>query len=1404
MRANQASPILRGSGQARRRLRLGWVLALALACVVTTAGGYALYTFRKHRNTLNLLKEAREAYAVGNWKEAVASYRLYLRREGADEASLVPYADALWERMKETPEVAGETVQALRRLVRVHPDDTQSLSRLVNIYLQVGEFGLAEELGKSWLTAAPGSADAVLAAARAAHGLHKDADAARGLAEAITKAPGETRLYPPLIELLVDRLERKDEGAEWLDKALRVGSESHEIQMAAFLFHHRTGDPAKAEEHLKRALALAPDAVEVLVPAAAFYLSRKDMDESDRLLRQAEATSPGNRMVLSARTSWAIVKSEPSRLEGTADELAASAGKTELDLLARAAELYLRAGRLDRADECIERLSAAPRGSGREMVDVWLDTLRGARILLDGRPYAAIPLLDRAFRRQPSGLWAAELLALAYQRTGEPEETAELYRRILQVSPNVTAARLALARVEWRQGRIREAREQVALISDASGEEARQAKLLRIACELRQASQEKRPPKDGPSLRKTLEDIAATRPSDEAVIGLLAQCLALLGESARAVELLGGWTADAPAVAGAAAELSGLLLAEKQFDVAGALADQLLARFPDAFQGHALRVRTLARSGRWADAAAHVERCALSGPAKGGLWELLADEYALADQPGPATAAYRLALPLLPDQIGVRHKLIRRSESMDEARPLVEEIRSIEGEDGVHWKFERAWALLRHERARSAGEAVELLKQCLSARPAWVSARVILGSAQEAAGALAEAADAYRAAITQKPELATDTVAIRLVEVLKRLGRFSEADAVLGPLSAALPDSPDVLRLEMDKQLRNRRVASAAAVAERLLELRGDDPAWAGVTADLQLRAGNAVKAEQIARSALEQHPDSTTLMASVARAMIAQGHEDEAEASVRDFASTRRDGLSHLLLAQVLMYLNKPTDAELAIAAAIQHAPGDAVVYAAAADFWGARGDRSRQIDMARQAVELRGESAAESLTLATLLATGGTAAEREEAGAIVQGRLKANGQDAASLLLQAQLAATAQPPDFTLAEASAQKALAIEPQSVLAHKTLAAIQGRSGKVTPAGETIAAGLNVAPDDTELLLSSAQLHVHRGDYDEAIAPLRRLLRLRPRLPEALRLLAAAYQFAGQSDEAINYLERQAPPEQWTQLETILLAKLYETKKDLSRAEALLRRAVEMDKRSAEAFQEYVHYFARRGGFDQVYALASQRRAEFPADVESVAAAAEILGTLSPDASLRQTAIDWLKETAAKHPDQAAAATYRCGLCYYQQGDLANAEAMFAEASRLDPTAGKPVNALAWLYCENLSQPDKALGLLDKYLGGSGAANAEMLDTYATVLLRLGRLDAAKQKLLACLDLAGQTPTFTAANYHLGLVLLKSNAPDEARAYVRRALQLQERMGGLSAKEREEAQRLLVSELRESP
>ena len=65
------------------------------------------------------------------------------------------------------------------------------------------------------------------------------------------------------------------------------------------------------------------------------------------------------------------------------------------------------------------------------------------------------------------------------------------------------------------------------------------------------------------------------------------------------------------------------------------------------------------------------------------------------------------------------------------------------------------------------------------------------------------------------------------------------------------------------------------------------------------------------------------------------------------------------------------------------------------------------------------------------------------------------------------------------------------------------------------------------------------------------------------------------------------------------------------------------------------------------------------------------------------------------------------------------------------------------------------------------------------------------------ELLGCLTLAGQTPTLTAASFHLGSVLLKRNAPDEARVYIRRALELHERLGGLSDTEKQHARELTI-------
>ncbi len=294
----------------------------------------------------------------------------------------------------------------------------------------------------------------------------------------------------------------------------------------------------------------------------------------------------------------------------------------------------------------------------------------------------------------------------------------------------------------------------------------------------------------------------------------------------------------------------------------------------------------------------------------------------------------------------------------------------------------------------------------------------------------------------------------------------------------------------------------------------------------------------------------------------------------------------------------------------------------------------------------------------------------------------------------------------------------------------------------------------------------------------------------------MRLLTGACQNIEKIDQAIEIITRQTPEADWNVTETITVAKLYELKGEFDRAEALLLRAVEMNRRSSSAFQEYIHYYARRQAFDQVYALASQRRTEVPEDVLSLVVAGEILGARCPDAQLRNAGMEWLEAIANDHPDHAAEATYRSGACYYQRGDLERAEALFQRASKLAPSSPRPINALAWLYSEDRDRPAEALAMIERYTASGGQEDAALIDTHGIVLLRLERVGEAKQKLIKALMVAGQTPTLTAATYHLGLALLEAGDDDEALAHVRRSLRLNERLVGLTEVEQGHARQLV--------
>lgn len=1383
--------------------RIKWLISLVLIMVVGSGGGYLFYKYQKKKNTQKILDRAHQAEADHDWDNAATAYQLYLQRRPMDIDSLNRYANILLEHVDVSRQSLGESIGVLRRITRLRPENINANEKLTAIYLAIREYSTAVDLATRWLELLPDSVDAVLSLARAHHGLHENEESIKVLQQAINRMPDQARWYPPLIELLAVVTKQPEIALQWLEKGLKINSEAFEMHMAAMAYYDSQHVDAKADHHIQIALTLNPDHPGVLIPAAAYYTDHSRLDEAEVLLHRARKTSSDDANFLSVLASFAIRKRDQSFQESTADDLLEHADAKNSTIIARAAELYLRAGSFSKADECIVRLMDFP--NLRDTEQTWLYTLQGAQAIFRDQPFAAIPFLTKAWRHNPADLWTLELLARAYERTSSFQEATEYYQQILVQQPQAAMARLALARLGFRSKNINQALIHLNALSNKNIEltenQAQLARLIRLTCDLATSIEITNSNSSNKSkeLRNTLHNLSEQISANVITTEWLTRCFIYANEADQVMPWLQKHVTDDQVGLAIGAVAGQVLIEEGMYDQGSNIADEWINRYPDQYQGYLLRTQILANRNEENQVPEMIRTSKLADELRGQLWLTLSDVYIRAHNLSSAIEALRKAVELEPRSIAMRAKLARITPDMEEAKTCTDHIRSLEGDEGLQWRYERASYLIRlNPTLQGAEESLQLLQPCEKARPGWIAVRVLSGLAYEITGKYNKAAQSYRAAIAQQPGLTRDKVAFRLVEVLKRSGKIKEADSVLDTMIAASPDSADVLRLQTERDLRNHDLASAIDTAEQCLALGIEDPEWPALTAELHLRARHKLRAEEIARDALIRYPQSTTIRWVLARSLIAQDKADQAEEIVKHGVQKFGDAMHQLLLHQLYVQLKKNEQALQALEKAFSLDPDHPTVCGAASDYWARLGDRNKQLAYAKKAVELRGEDTNTSLTLANLYANGGSDDERRQAKTIVQKRLKDHPDDADALVLYARMALTDQPQDITGAQASLEHAIRMDPRSMKAYHMLTSIHMGMGRFDQARDTVFAGLTVTPNHPDLLFRSAELYSHTGDYASTISMLHQYLQIIPRQERALSLLVSAYRNSLKINEAIRYMEQISPLDQMTQTEMVLLATLYENLENYDHSNELFQQAIQKDEQSSRVYQAYMHYLSRRENYQQIHELTGLRRQSFSDDVVSIAVAGEILASQSADDGLRQTGHTWLSEIIENSPEQAADAAFRSGISYYKHGDLDGAQNMFHRASKLAPMAPRAVNALAWLYAQDLNEPDNALDKIESFEKNGGRPNAEILDTHAAILLSLGRLDEAKEKLINCLQVAGQSPPFTAANFRMGLLLMESGEKDEAISYIRHALELNDRLGGLTGKEQKQALALISS------
>jgi len=1375
------------SSTGRRRFRLRWLLGCTIGLAVILTGAYTLYAYQWQQNTQRVLASADDAANKQDWLAAVRDYRQYLLRVPSSPDVLANYAHALIALTKEDPRVIGRTLETLKKLNHTAPNNLFGISELAKLYVGLREFRLADQLAHQWIDVSHDDpkAHAILAAAR--HGMGEFDLAASGLVTAIEQMPQEATLYPLLISTYLFDLEDKEAARLWIQRGLQTVPQSPEIHLAAYTFFRNEQDLKQARQHLDEALTLGPRQVPALLAAASDELDRENADAAKALLDRVQEIEPTHRRRLQLLAVWARTSHDPKQLVIVADEMVQQANDIDIDLIAHAAELYLDARQTQKADACIKIIDK--KRSRSPNVQIWLHALKGTRALMDQNMIEAAQEFEQVLKLSPNDEKTLELAALAYRDSNNLGAAAVMYRRLLIVNDQSVSARLGLAQIDWIQGRRDGIHVWLDSAQPSTDRQRQLLKLLSLAAELVDKPFATLPQQHKLDIQKKLIALANSMTSKSMASYILTDCFALTDFAPACGAWIKEHYQENDVALTLALRYAGFLQSTHAAQ-AHILRNNIIKAYPLSPRAHLLQLSALLTENQPEKLRQYIDALNLSPQSMSELWRGLANMQRSLGQIDNACESLRQAIHLNAEDSASARLLAELTSDRDESLDIAKTLRQQFGENDLQWRVIRAAALLRsNEEEQQLREATLLLQFCINKRPRWVKPRIFLADLFAMQGKLNQSVDIYRSAISQQPELASGPVAARLVTALNKLGRFIEADAVLNDLTRTNPNEPTVLRLRTPYYSRTNNLNAAIETAERLLADSGDDPAWAATTSGLQWRNGHYQRAESIARNFLKRHPQSPALWWSLTRALVAQEKEEVAVAALQQAAEAHQSGELYVLLAQLQAGLKHTAKSEAAIAKALELGPNNATVLASCAQFWAIHSQPDKQRTLMERALIAEGEDPKSSIRLARLFISTGSPDSYHRAAKIVEHRLKLSPDDAQALAVKGQLAGLSQPPDYDSAARYLQDAIKSDKTIKQIHHILASVQIRQGKFIEASKTVSAGLAINPDDTDLLLAAAELSVYRGQHTRAIAPLRQVLEKRADDYEALNLLATSYMAIGQHDQAIRFIRQITPKDHISLGAIISLARLHEFKGDTEIARKLWDQIDPATTDSSAAFQALLRYYARKNAWKRLQKIAQIRRQTYPQDVDSLAFAAQILGLRQDDADARSVGMTWLQEIAKSQPKHNTNAIYRLGLCYYESQQYEEAESYFLQALSKHPNSVEVVNALAWLYCEHMNKLEQASHLIDRFLDSGGQPNAQMLDTHGVLLARLGQTAKAKSTMRMCIRVAGQTPTLTAATYHLGVMLAQDGEHELVNRQYRQALILNKRLGGLNDMEK---------------
>ena len=361
-----------------------------------------------------------------------------------------------------------------------------------------------------------------------------------------------------------------------------------------------------------------------------------------------------------------------------------------------------------------------------------------------------------------------------------------------------------------------------------------------------------------------------------------------------------------------------------------------------------------------------------------------------------------------------------------------------------------------------------------------------------------------------------------------------------------------------------------------------------------------------------------------------------------------------------------------------------------------------------------------------------------------------------------------------------------------------LAYVQGRN--TSQAINELEQAITIAPKYVEATILLAQLRLHAGDPQSAIAPLKSALQLKPEVTQIRKLLADAYQAVDRSEEAASLIREQIKKTPQDSQSYLVLGVILKKQKKNDESRKAFEKALELNPANVVAMDQLADLDLEARAFSAVHQRADALLQKDPKSAPAyfihgrsyvieknfaaaeaalrkaieldpnLAAAYNLLVAIYVEANKLPEALKELETVLGKNP-QYSPALLTSGIIYERTGDFAKARDSYEKVLALNPNFIPALNNLAYIYSEKLNNLDRA-GELARKARELAPAEPSVQDTLGWVLFRQGKYQEAAELLEQS---ASKSPGKGEIQFHLGMANYMMGRLDEARAALEKAV-----------------------------